>query len=184
MKPTWIQFCLKHPEFEKDEALRSAIGLDYTEENLLKMAKVRDIASQGVKTLAEFGNIKQPTIMPDGTIGDEPVFDPKFLVEKYMDFSDFDLKLNAKYKAERKSEMERLAAAYKRIQAADGAAAAPAGGGAAQAPGGDMGMGGFGAPDMGMGGVPPVGGEAPVGGAAAPAAPEAPAPEGGSQVAF
>ena len=34
---------------------------------------------------------------PDGTIGEESFFDPKFTIEKYMQFPEFELKLNEKY---------------------------------------------------------------------------------------
>ena len=166
LKPTWIQFCLKHPEFENDEALRAAIGLDYNEENLLKLAKIRDIANQGINVVKSFAELKQPTINPDGTVGTEDVFDPKFLVEKYMDFTDYDIKLNDKYKNERRKEMQRLTQAYKRINAAEGMAAT----GGATPVGGDLGFGG----EAPAGGVAPTGGEIPTGG-------EAPAGGGGTE---
>jgi uncharacterized membrane protein YgcG len=165
LKPTWIQFCLKHPEFEKDEALRAAIGLDFSEDNLIKMAKMRDIVEKGANTVTTLLGIKQPTVMPDGTPGEEPVLDPKFAMEKYMDFTDYDMKLNAKYLAERKKEMERLAAAYKRINAIEGAQEGGTGGDmGGDFGGGDMGGGmDFGGGDMGGGdlGGGDLGGEAP-----------------------
>lgn len=158
LKPTWLQFCLKHPEFLSDEALKSAIGLDYFEENLLKLAKIRDIAEKGAQTITTMMGIKEPTINPDGTLGEESVFDARFLVEKFADFNDYDLKLNSKYKEERRKEMQRLALAYKRINAAEGVA--PAGGGGAPAGGGEAGgmFGGSPEPEAG-GGIFGGGGE-------------------------
>jgi Bacteriophage T4-like portal protein (Gp20) len=120
LKPTWIQFCLKRKEFIKDNSLKGAIGLIYNEENLFKTAKEREIAKKGAETVTTLMGVKQPTIMQDGTAGEEYYFDPKFLVEKYMDYTDSDIKLNEKYKKERAAEMRRLSAYYKRLAAMEG----------------------------------------------------------------
>jgi hypothetical protein len=171
LKPTWLQFVIKHPEFQKDQSLRSAVGLDFVEDNLFAEAKERDLAEKAAATISTLMGITQPTILPDGTPGDENYFDPKFLVEKYMSMTDAETKLNARYKKERKDELRKLAEAYARIIAAKGGGA-----------GGDMGMGGaeggaggfgggaaggggeFGGMDLGLGAE--GGGEAGLGGEA------------------
>ena len=121
LKPTWIQFCLKHPIFAKDKALKGAIGLEFTEENLFTEAKKREIAKQGSSIVADLMNIKQPDVDDEGKITTDGIyFDPKFLVEKYMNFTEEDLKLNAKYKKERREQLSRIAEATKRIRKAKG----------------------------------------------------------------
>lgn len=128
LKPTWLQFVIKHPSLQDDESLRSAIGIDFNEENLFTAAKERDLAEKSANTINTLMGIQQPTINPDGTPGTENYFDPKFLVEKFMDLTDTDNKLNDKYKEERRKEIKRLAAAYARIMKARGEAM-PGGGG-------------------------------------------------------
>jgi len=135
LKPLWIQFILQHPEFRDDEILKASIGLEFIEENFFKMMKERDIAEKGANTVNALMGIKEPTVNPDGSPGEKNFFDPKFLVEKYMEFSEADMKLNAKYKKERDEEIKKLARAYARIAAASGGGAAGAGGGGGEAGG-------------------------------------------------
>ncbi len=143
LKPTWLQFVLKHPEFKKDEALKSAIGLKYNEENIFKIAKERSNAEKGASTIQTMLSVTQPTITPTGEITQIPYFDPKFLVEKYLEFTDEDIKLNNKYKKEREKEMKKLVDAYSRIAKARGEEQQPGTGGFGEAPGGFGGEGGF-----------------------------------------
>jgi hypothetical protein len=165
LKPTWIQFCLKHNEFVKDKMLKGSIGLLFTEENLFTIAKEREIAAKGADTVATLMNVKSPTVNPDGTPGEESYFDPKFLVEKYMQFNEFDLKLNEKYKKERRDQLVRIQYAYKRMGVGEQGTEA---GGFGPEPG----LGGFG-PEPGLGGEPgSFGEEAPP--TEAPATPEGP----------
>jgi hypothetical protein len=160
LKPTWIQFCLKHPEFAQDKALKGAVGLEFVEENLFTEAKKRDIARQGSEIVNTLMGVHQPEVDSEGNITfDGLYFDPKFAVEKYMDFTEEDLKLNEKYKKERKEQLTRIAENVKRINAARGEEA----GGEAGGMGGGAEMGGLGgAPEMGgLGGGGEIGGGAP-----------------------
>jgi hypothetical protein len=173
LKPTWIQFCLKHDEFTKDQSLKGSIGLLYKDENLFKIAKEREIANKGAETVVGLMGVKSPTILPDGTIGEEDYFDPKFLVEKFMTFNDTDTMLNDKYVKERKDQMKKLAAAYKRLAEIEGGGTSEGGGGAENTFGGGMFGGGGGAeettpetpaPTGGPEAAPETGGGAPAGG--------------------
>jgi len=120
LKPTWMQFVLKHPEFANDRNLKGAIGLLFVEENLFTIAKERSIANAGANLISSLMNIKYPSINPDGTPVDKSYFDPKFLIEKYMQLSDIDIGLNEKYTKEREVEIQKLLAAYNRLNAANG----------------------------------------------------------------
>jgi hypothetical protein len=142
LKPTWYQFVLKHPEFENDKNLKGAIGLLFIEENLFTVAKERQVASAGADLVSKLMGITHPSVGPDGSPVDVPFFAPKFLVEKYMQLSDIDLKLNSKYIAETNEEVRKLISAYARLNAANGSG---------EAAGGEAG-GGFGGGEFGGGG--------------------------------
>lgn len=152
LKPTWIQFCIKHPIFTKDKALRGAIGLEFIEENLFTEAKKRQIAEKGAGIVRTLMEIKEPGIGNDGELTEVSYFDPKFLIEKYMEYTDEDLKLNNKYKNERKDQLSRIADALRRINAVKGE----------EGEGGELG--GFGGSEFGggeFGGGEELGGGAP-----------------------
>lgn len=151
LKPTWIQFCLKHTEFAKDKALKGAIGLEFVEENLFTEAKKREIANKGAEIVNTLMNIKEIEVNSEGEItADGMYFDPKFLVEKYMNFTEEDLKLNAKYKKERREQLTRIADAIKRINKGD---ESESGGGSGDFGGSATDFGG--GPDMDLGGGAP-----------------------------
>lgn len=120
LKPTWYQFVLKHPEFENDKNLKGAIGLLFNEENLFTVAKEREVAKAGADLISTLASVTHPSVGPDGSPTDVPFFDPKFLIEKYMQMSDIDMKLNDKYRKERQMEIQKLITAYKRLNAAKG----------------------------------------------------------------
>ncbi|MBW2998468.1 portal protein, partial [Candidatus Woesearchaeota archaeon] len=149
LKPTWYQFCLKHPEFADDMNLKGAIGLLFVEENLFTVAKQRSVANAGASIVSTLMGITQPGVGPDGSPTDVPYFDPKFLIEKYMQMTDVDLALNKKYRDERQEEIRKLTAAYARLNAARGEGEQGEG-----SMGGDEGFGGgFGGDFGGEGGM-------------------------------
>lgn len=89
IKPTWNLFCIKYPEFNTNRILRSLIGLNFVEDNLFTLAKLRKIASEGASVVGELSSIQNP----DGS----PFFSMKFLTEKYLGLTPEDYKLNEKY---------------------------------------------------------------------------------------
>jgi len=163
LKPTWYQFILKHPEFKEDMNLKGAIGLLFVEENLFTVAKEREIANAGANLISTLSGITHPSVGPDGSPVDVPFFDPKFLIEKYMQLSDIDIKLNDKYRKERQTEIQKLMAAYARLNTTKGGgeggeagAGGNMGGGMDLGGGGDLGGGedfdlGGGDEDIGLG---------------------------------
>ena len=132
IKPTWNQFCLRHPDFAKSNIIKNSLGLEFVEENVFALAKEKAILEQGtgiVSTLAGLQN-------PDQT----PVFSMRFLLQKYLSFSDDDWALNEKMLEEEKKKAEE-----------QGQGAAPGGDmGGGMDMGGDMG-GGLPGADMGGG---------------------------------
>lgn len=163
LKPTWLQFVLMNPSFSKDQSLRSALGLTFVEDNLFTAAKERSLFEKSATTISQLLAVKQPSINLDGTPGEEIYFDPKFLVEKFMNLTDSETKLNDKYKNQRREELKRLAAAYARINASKPGAASETGGVGGASGGFDFGAGGgAGGGGFEMGGTEggaPTGGE-------------------------
>jgi len=146
LKPTWIQFCLKHPIFMKDKALRGAIGLEFVEENLFIEAKKRDLASRAATIITTLSGIKEQGVDSEGNITEVNYFDSKFLIEKYMNLSEEDIKLNEKYKKERREQLIRLSNLIKRLNSVMNAQGENGGSGSSETslPGGmSFGGGGF-----------------------------------------
>jgi hypothetical protein len=112
LKPTWNQFCLKHPEFAKDKILKGSLGMKYVEENLFTLAKEREIANKGAELIGNLSNIKEQIVDGTGTVVDSNYVDAKFASEKYMDWTDSDFKLNEKYKQQRRELIRKLQRAY------------------------------------------------------------------------
>ena len=98
VKPMWMQFCLKYPEFATNNILQSALGLTYQEENLFVLAKERAIIADGANLVNTLAGIKD-------AMG-KPVFATKFLSTKYLGLSEAEWKLNEKYKKEEEAEMK------------------------------------------------------------------------------
>ena len=159
IKPTWLQFCLRHPELAANNVLKNAIGLTFVEENIFRLAKENanlQVSTNIINTLSQIRDN-----------AGNPVFSTQFLLQKYMMFNDEDWALNKKLLEKEKEE-----------------AGQQAGGG--QQPGVEFGggeTGGFGEPTGGggfeMGGFEePTGGEEFGGGEAGETEiPEAPAAE-------
>jgi hypothetical protein len=142
VKPMWIQFCIKYPNFSTNNTLKSSVGIKYINENIFEKERERAMLETGAATIQTLSGIKRAD-------GKTPLFASKFLFEKFLLLSEDDWKLNDKYIQEEKAENKNN-------------------GGVQQgAPSQDMGIGG--APDMGggmdmSGGMDLGGGEEPLGG--------------------
>lgn len=90
LKPVWIQICLYLPKLAKSEYLRQAIGIEFNEENTFAAAKERAALKQGVDMINQLSSLMDSN--------QKPVFSMKFLVEKFLNFSDDDMALNSQYK--------------------------------------------------------------------------------------
>lgn len=90
IKPTWIQFSLHNKQFANNDVLKNAIGLTFTEENIFKLAKESANLQVSTGIISNLSGLQGP----DG----KPFFSMRFLVQKYLDISDDDWKLNEKMK--------------------------------------------------------------------------------------
>lgn len=156
VKPMWIQFCLHNQEFASNDVLKNAIGLTFTEENIFRLAKEAANLNAGASLIQTLSGL-------NGSDG-KPVFSMKFLVQKYLNMTDDDWKLNEKMKADEEKE-----AAENAVQNQGTPGGAPLGGGM----GGGFDMGAAGGDFGGEPAPPPEPAEMPE----EPAAEPAPAPE-------
>lgn len=132
IKPVWIQFCFKYPQFAANETLRTTFGVKFVEENIFQKEKERAMMESGANTIQTLSGLKKSD-------GQTPIFSTKFLLEKFLMLSDDDIKLNEKYLKQEQEEAKKNAA----NQGSAGGGAPPAGGGGDPfAAGADMGGGG------------------------------------------
>lgn len=99
LKPTWTQFCLHNKELAGSNVLKNALGLTFIEENVFTLAKERAILEQGSGIIQNLSGLRYAD--------DSPVFSMKFLLQKYLSFSDDDWLLNKKMVEEEKAEFEK-----------------------------------------------------------------------------
>lgn len=92
LKPMWIEFCIRNPEFRGNEVIKNAIGLEYYESNIFRLAKENANLSVGAGIISTLSGL-------NGMDG-KPVFSMKFLTKKYISLSDDDWKLNNEMKQE------------------------------------------------------------------------------------
>ena len=100
VKPLWIQMCLKYKELENDEIFKSSLGLKFVQDNIFEEIRRQEILQKRmelVNTLKEY------------TDGEEPFFDPTWLIEKYLKLDKDELASNKAAKelsAKKKKEAE------------------------------------------------------------------------------
>lgn len=99
LKPLWMQLCIKYPQFVGQDQIKNAIGLIYNEENVFLQAKQQQIMNNAAQTISTLININEK-VMVNGESVDRPYFSTEFLVKKFMDLDENDIKLNDKYKKE------------------------------------------------------------------------------------
>ena len=99
IKPLYIQMCLKHPEIQTDMNFRVNMGLDYYKDSVFEQNKEIEL----LQKQADFISSIMSTMVERDSEGNEtPYFDFDFIVRKYFGMSDEDLKLNQRYKDEKK----------------------------------------------------------------------------------
>ena len=103
IKPLYIQMCLKHPEIQTDMNFRVNMGLDYYKDSVFEQNKEIEL----LQKQADFISSIMSTMVERDADGNEiPYFDFDFIVRRYFGMSDEDLKLNQRYKDEKKLKDE------------------------------------------------------------------------------
>ena len=102
IKPTWLQFSLHNPEFAGNDVIKNALGLDFVEENIFKLAKenaVLQVSTQIIQTLSGLNGA-------DG----KPIFPMRYLCQKYLSINDDEWKLIDKMRQQEDDEAMKNAA--------------------------------------------------------------------------
>ena len=103
IKPLYIQMCLKHPEIQTDMNFRVNMGLEYYKDSVFEQNKEIEL----LQKQADFISSIMSTMVERDAEGNEtPYFDFDFIVRRYFGMSDEDLKLNQRYKDEKKLKDE------------------------------------------------------------------------------
>ena len=148
LKPVWLQVCLYLPKMQKSEYLKQAIGIVYNEENFFAEAKERMALKQQVEIISTLYGLQDSN--------QQPVFAMKYLLKRFMNLSEDDMRMNEKYKQAEvleRIEMAKLMrqhAEYNRQHMQGNAPQAPMGEGGEGMPGGGD-FGGAGGGDFGGG---------------------------------
>ena len=99
IKPLYIQMCLKHPEIQTDMNFRVNMGLDYFKDSVFEQNKEIELLQKQADFIS---SIMSSMVERDAEGNETPYFDFDFIVRKYFGMSDEDLKLNQRYKDEKK----------------------------------------------------------------------------------
>ena len=103
IKPLYIQMCLKHPEILNDMNFRVNMSLDYNKDSVFEENKEIEL----LQKKSDFVASLMSSITEQDDEGNEiPFFDLDFVVHRWMGLSDEDLKLNQRYKDEKKLKKE------------------------------------------------------------------------------
>jgi len=114
VKPLWVQFCLDHPELEKDYLLKSEFGLDYVKENQFTKQKEIELLTARKDQVIKIAGLKKT----DGT----NYFSMKYVLDRYWGMNDQDRIANDEYKkkAEKKKEEEEKGGGEKKEEGTEG----------------------------------------------------------------
>jgi hypothetical protein len=103
IKPLYIQMCLKHPEIQTDMNFRVNMGLDYYKDSVFEQNKEIELLQKQTDFIS---SIMSTMVERDAEGNETPYFDFDFIVRKFFGMSDEDLKLNQRYKDEKKLKNE------------------------------------------------------------------------------
>lgn len=129
VKPLWIQMCLEFPHLKDDAEFRSQIGVKFESDNMFGESREIEQLIKKVDFVTALGEVKE-------TINEEEVqyFNQDYLIERWLDLSNDDIKMNKFYvkKAEEEVKAGATGAAEGATGAAEGATGAEGETGAAE----------------------------------------------------
>lgn len=103
IKPLYIQMCLKHKEIMTDMNYRVNLGLEYNKDSIFEENKEIELIQKQSDVIS---SINSSMVVTDEEGNETPYFDFDFLVRKFLGMSDEDLKLNQRFKDEKKLQKE------------------------------------------------------------------------------
>ena len=102
VKPTWLQFSLHNPGFAGNDVIKNALGLEFVEENIFKLAKENSILQISTQIITNLSGLQ-------GSDG-KPVFPMRYLCQKYLNINDDEWKLIDKMRKQEEQEAQQSAA--------------------------------------------------------------------------
>jgi hypothetical protein len=90
-KPFYMQMCLDYPELMDDELFKVNVGVKYNKENLFDELREIEITQKRIDIIS---SINQDMVQSDDEGNDIPYFDMDFLIKKYGNFSEDDIREN------------------------------------------------------------------------------------------
>lgn len=103
IKPLYLQMCLKHKEIMSDINYRVNLGLEYNKDSLFEQNKEIELLQKQSDFIS---SIMSSMVEQDSEGNEIPYFDFDFIVRKFFNMSDEDLKLNQRFKDEKKLKAE------------------------------------------------------------------------------
>lgn len=103
VKPLYLQMCLKHQAIMTDINYRVNLGLEYNKDSLFEQNKEIELLQKQADFIS---SIMSSMVETDAEGNETPYFDFDFIVRKFFDMSDEDLKLNQRYKDEKELKKE------------------------------------------------------------------------------
>ena len=105
LKPLWIQMTLDYPELDNDPVFRSQLGVKFNSDNQFGESKEIEQLIKKIDFISGLSEIKEKK-------GDEeiPYFSQDFLIDKFLDLTNEDRRVNDIYKKKEEEEGKEAAA--------------------------------------------------------------------------
>lgn len=103
IKPLYIQMCLKHKEIMTDLNYRVNLGLEYNKDSVFEQNKEIELLQKQSDFIS---SIMSSMVETDSEGNETPYFDFDFIVRKFFNMSEEDLKLNQRCKEEKQLKKE------------------------------------------------------------------------------
>lgn len=103
IKPTYLQMCLKNKSIMSDMNFRVNLGLEYNKDSVFEENKDVELLQKKADFIS---SIMGSIVDRDSEGNEDPYFDLDFLVREYLGMSEEKLKLNQRYKDEKKLKNE------------------------------------------------------------------------------
>lgn len=103
IKPVYLQMCLKHKSIMSDLNFKVNLGLEYNKDSVFEQSKEIELLQKQSDFIS---SIMSSMVEHDDDGNDIPYFDFDFIVREYFGMSEEKLKLNQRYKDEKKLKKE------------------------------------------------------------------------------
>lgn len=103
IKPLYIQMCLKHKSIMSDLNYRVNLGLEYNKDSIFEENKEIELLQKQSDFIS---SLMSSMVLTDKEGNETPYFDFDFAVRKWFSLSEEDIKLNERYKEEKKLKEE------------------------------------------------------------------------------